>query len=250
MNRADWDAYLDGTMTLDDRKAIDARLAEDPALLRELEGFKAFRAAIRQAGMSVAIPEDRLQRALASTVQKPAAPPHLKWALRLSPLVAIAIVAAMVYWPQGGRDMSGDGFAFVHTPAIEAITVSNPRQAAKWIFERTTIPTPPVTMGSTGKLFAARCGEGWGRFDFGVRGHTVNIYVAMSDTFQESAKVSIGGFTYYRGATGLGWRDNGLSFYADGCVGDVLNEAITATRVQLDALPKTSPSRGSLKHVR
>ena len=250
MKRTDWDDYLDGTMSASQRETLNERLISDATLAKELEGFKAFRSALRDAGLQVGVPSGRLEGALAATVAKPAVPaPGMKWMLRLSPLVAVAIVAAIVYRPEGARQALVDPVAIGQSSAYAALQTTDSNAAAEWIFEKTQIPTPALTMGTVGKLSGARHGKDWGRFDFAVQGHTVHVYVAKSDTFEGAATVSVRGFNYYRGSNGYGWRDNGLSFYADGCASEVLEEAVTAARSQLGSVPDKSPSQGTRARV-
>lgn len=250
MNRTDWDAYLDGSMSAADRESLDSRLAQEPALARELVGFKAFKAAVHGAGTAVSVPVERLDQALtaASRPVPGAGKPAIRWAVRLAPVAAVVVALAAVYWPQPIQRQPSDPVAIGGT-AFAAIDVKDPVQAAKWIFEQTGIPVPALTLGRLGNLSHARHGKTWARLDYGVEGHTVHLYVSMSDTFEGAATTDIQGYRFYRGAHGFGWRENGLSYYANGCEDEFLIKAVVAVRTELDAIPDRSPSQGKRARV-
>jgi len=214
MKRIDWDAYFDGTMDSAQRAEIDA----DATLVPERDGFKAFREALQASAHAERVPIGQLEAKLAQVAAR-TAPKAPKWVLRSAPL--LLGLAAFAWWinqpTQPGFVPPSDAFALARTPVQETLQTADSEDAALWIASRKPYPVPVLTPKGEAHLVAARVGRGWSSYSFNFEGHPVVLEMSEKDRFDEAPTATQGGNTFFRGASGLGWRDQGLSFYVNGC---------------------------------
>ncbi len=224
MSRIEWDSYFDGSMSTGERSRIDS----DSDLSRERDGYAAFRNAVHSAGQSEGVPSRRLAEALTQIAAKPSKAPAPTWVLRTAPLVAVlAVIAIWVNRPQEPVS-SYDPRALAQTAAMGELPTRNSEEAARWVSSHLGVPAPVLSMKGVGYLILAYKGTDWASYTFVVATHNVVLQMATTDKFSDGDKVTIANRTFYRGKSGLGWRDHGLSFYVTGCGESVLASSASA----------------------
>ena len=229
MNPIDWDAYLDGSMPEAERQRLDRRLQDEPTLQRELAGFRAFKLAVRDAGLGTEVPDDRLSRTLSSVVAakpKPAGPSLEKWALRLSPVLGIILAYAVVTnWPTG-EAVSAKSIAIAMSPPIAHCKIDDPAKVATWMKEKAPLDVPPLNLPSSSRLTGVKAGRNWAAWSIETEDHAITLYVARADAFDGAPFEELDGLRLYKSPWGFGWRQGGYSYYVDGCNPTVLRHFI------------------------
>lgn len=235
----DWDGYLDGSMPDAARQALDRRLQDEPALQRDLAGFREFKKAVREAGMGTDVPDDRLARTLSSVVgakPKPAGPSLEKWALRLSPVFGIVLAYAVVTnWPTENA-VSARSIAIAMGPPIAHCRIEEPAKVAAWMKEKAPLDVPPLNLPSSSRLTGVKAGTNWAAWSIETADHAITLYVAKTDGFDGAPFEELNGLRLYKSPWGFGWRQGGYSYYVDGCNPTVLRQFILeiSDRLPLD----------------
>ncbi len=215
MSRIDWDAYFDGTMSPAQRAEIDA----SPELCRARDGFKAFRNALQESAHQEVVPIGLLEGRLSKVVGQPAkvAP---KWVIRTAPV--LACMAALAWWVNQPHATPSfveptDAYALARTPSEEVLQTSDVEDAALWIASRKPYAIPVVSMKDAATLTLAKVGRGWASYDFKSADFKVVLEFSPMDHFEGAKLVTISNRPFFRGKKGLGWREQGMSFYVNGC---------------------------------
>jgi hypothetical protein len=235
----DWQSYVDEEMPANERGEIDVKLANDPEVQRELDGFKAFQLSIRHAGYSVETP----QMILSEMLSKVASTKTASTKNRLVPrfVFAAALLVALVF---AFLRLSYDPMNLADSSTIASISVESGADAAAWIKERTSLDAPVISLASdSGKITKAKHGDDWGAFVFDFSGAEVVIAVARDDNFDEhgDAQQTPGMPLLFRGK-GIGWHGRGGSFYLTGPAD--LCEAILPSLISQTWKPMPSAKSG------
>ncbi len=213
MNRVDWDSYFDGTMSSDERARIEA----DPALVRQRDGFAAYRKALQEAAFAEVVPMDRLSRHLGSVAAAKSPLSAPKWVLRAAPVVAgLAVFAWWLNRPEPSFSAPSDRYSLAQSPSDKSLTTSDALEAAEWVAGHSGMEAPVVPMRG-GKFVFAAVGKGWASYGFQSSGSSVVLQFATRDRFDQAPKLMIANREFSRGGEGLGWRKRGVSFYVNGC---------------------------------
>lgn len=209
----DWQSYLDGSMSPAEKAALDTRLARDSRLKSELEGFKAFRTALMDAGKAVDVPRAILEARLAqvSSAPLPKAPVRFPWTYAIG-------VGVLALFTLGWYFVSRDPMTVAQTPRRDALSAISPIDAALWVREKTGMAVPAFAMDMSGSNFeGAEVGDDWGCFEYSVEGSRYRVYISRKDHFDDFVSGrQANGTMEFVGPKGTGWRANGLSFYLTG----------------------------------
>ncbi len=223
-------------MSKAERQDLDRRIQDEPALQRELAGFRAFKLAVRDAGLVTDVPDDRLTRALSSVVgskPKPVRPSLEKWALRLSPVFGILLAYAVVTnWPTEDGP-SAKSIAIAVNPPIAHCKIVDPDKAVAWMNAKLPFQVPKLTLAGHGTLTGVKAGTDWAAWQFDAQEHQVNIFIAKRDPFEGAPYEDFSGTRLYKSPWGLGWRQGGFSYYVDGCNHTALREVAAAAQAEL-----------------
>lgn len=204
--RPDWKSYLDGSMPLAERERVHAELERNPALRRDLEGYQAFVATLRE-------------RAFAEPM------PNLNFVLPRPPLIrksllwvgAAALVGAVTFYAVQPREPEAiaTGPVFPDSPEIDRQPGNEPDKLSDWLVRRTSLNAPKVALKGVAQLESASYARDWAGYEFTCSAGKVRLRFAAKDGFEPCQTQRIGNNTFYRSG-GLGWRQNGLSFYLTG----------------------------------
>ncbi len=207
MNRVDWQAYLDGSLSGTDREAAESMLAEDPGARAELEGLKAFRTAIRLAASEeapIGALEGALQRTVFGASETKAPRTRRIWAW---PVAAAAAAAILFFLFRGPTISSGE---------IGSLATADAVAAARWAKDRVGIASPAVSLAGMGRLELVHCGRGWACFDYVVDGQRFHLYVTPAKgDWAGCEEREVGGRRYYVGDD-VGWTAGTLAFRVKG----------------------------------
>lgn len=209
----DWQSYLDGSMPAEDKQHLDTHLPESDELQRDLAGFKAFQLGIRHAGYGIESPQMILEEMLVKVAgTKPPKGNRIYPKLALAAAFVVVLVCAFLF-------LGKDPMNFATTSVRESVAISSEIEAAAWVFDKTTLEAPILTLKSDGgKLKKAMFGDGWGAYIFEVGGSEVKLAMGPDDDFDEHGTTQQlqGMPLLYRGK-GIGWRGGKrLSFYLTG----------------------------------
>lgn len=209
----DWQSYLDGSMSSAEKAALDSRLARDSQLRSELEGFKAFRSALGEAGKQVVVPHAKLQASLSMVASAPMPKPPFKmpWIYALG-ATAAAVISITWYV------MSRDPMSIAQSPTRDSNSSMTSTDASLWIRSKVGLAVPAFELEMSGSKFeGVEVGDDWGCLKYSLEGQPYRIYVSRKDHFDDFAKPQpMNGTQQYSGAKGIGWRANGLSYYLAG----------------------------------
>ena len=219
MQKIDWQAYLDGSLTPEEYEIAEQQLQSDPAAQRSVAGLREFRDSIKSASLADPVPTDRLQRGLSDMVKANKTP----WFSRPSVLVPTAVAACVV-----------TGIAIFSTPTSPASTgaptvamngatapdlllsdyqagmaVDSPEEAAEFVSGLLYRPAPVVTLANVqGANFdSAECGYCWIAYKFSYEGEKYTLFGRKQDTrFGKMFSEQLAGKTVYYFEDSIGWR--------------------------------------------
>lgn len=186
--RIDWQAYMDGSLSADEKAFADRMLAEQPEAKHELASLQAFRRQVRDAGRKEAVPHARLNAMLAATRPKP-----IRWQ-RVTFATAAAATLLLAGW-----------FAFTRIP-ITAET-SDPVQIQQIALEAGGAWVPRLNLTGMATLRGVEAAPGWTavRIDSSAGAFRLEAHVDGA-CHRGLATVQAHGVAFYEDETALGWR--------------------------------------------
>jgi hypothetical protein len=247
MRHTDWAAYLDGSMPAAEREALSDRLSREPGLQRSLDGYKAFIQAIRDQAHSVNAPVAVLESALKTAVAKPKRSRlsrQPRWVMAALPAIALGLVYCGFTYLRPTESGGIPNLTVAEGATLETKPESDPEGAVRWLQEKTGIAATPFTFKDRAKMVAVKYGKDWGGFDYQINKDTVHMLVSGHDNFDGAPIKRLGGYTFYFGMRGYGWRSGGLSYYVEGCGTQLLSEIALAARQQ-QGTPVWEPGAGA-----
>lgn len=147
VNNINWHAYLDGSMSLDERSMADQVLASDPIAKAHLSNLKAFVAQIQEVGLAEEIPLTKLRTQLSALKPRPRF--QLSWKVAMPVAASLAFVAFF----QLGRP-AGDA------PIVSGhINVTNFGQASIWMKEANGVEFPKVELAGAHIIASERTSD-------------------------------------------------------------------------------------------
>jgi hypothetical protein len=229
----DWGAYLDGCMGEGERSELERRLSECDKTRKDFEGFKEFRAALREAALNQGVPSRRLEDALVRATTEP----RRSW-LRAALLPAFgAAILLVAYW--GWSTAIYDPMRLNTTPIVATLRTSSPAEAARWAGQALGFEPPALSLGGKANLVSAQRGQSWGCFDYVMNGQRFYLYFCCDDAPFEGAKTeSWRGENVYLGK-GVGWKRGGMVFYLKG------GDEASRRRLAEAALSEMRPAEGA-----
>ena len=230
----DWQAYLDGSLSEQDKAAADARLAADAAARAELDGLKEFTSKLRDSALAEAVPVDRLQAGMRSALR-----PTGVFGTNVRPGVAAAMAACLVLValavnfaavlknpiPVGNGTSSGGypgpiAIDLRKSAFVGALDGSDPKTAAAWATKTVHYNVPPVDLQSVGATMTkTECGGCWIAYHFDYEGSDYTLYgrretggLAKATTLQCGSDVAL-----YLVQDGVAWyAKNGMTYVLKG----------------------------------
>ncbi|MBN9501453.1 MAG: hypothetical protein BGO01_01395 [Armatimonadetes bacterium 55-13] len=220
MSQVDWQAYLDGSLSPEDRAAADRLLDTSPDAQEQLAGLRVFIASVREAGRSEEVPLARLE-ALVPTIRPP-------WWRRGAWLTASAVAAILV-------------LAIYLRPSAPNATLSDrlvtndPVVAAQWVQSSMPFRVPTIDLGPSMPLKLIHHTDKSCCFDYLVHGkiYHVNVY-EKGERRGSGREIKLKcGTTAYVGH-GVHWEQNDLAFYVIGPDESTSVEVATLASSQLN----------------
>lgn len=198
-----WQAYLDGSLDLDQRHTADELLSRSEDARRQLQTLVDFRRKIKEAGHSAPVPLASLERGLKSIAMRPrTAIGRRAWGGALA-LSAVAMMAALYVWlvPQPIEDTN--------------FATNSPAEASRWVASKTGMAATPYSIAG-GKLIMAEAGNGWGCFCWSVDGEIIHVALRQDDAqIQGLTRQVRNGKEIFVGKA-IGFRSGGLTYYVHG----------------------------------
>lgn len=171
--RVDWQRYIDGVLTPEEKVVADGLLRSDPSARRELEGLKEFKRALRESALREPVPMKRLNQALAVATGRGANPRTiLRPALLAAGLLAataLAVVFALNYDP--------NPYDF---PPMKRERFTSATAAHAWAEKETGLELLFVDLAPMGRTVGAHVNGASACFDFDVDGTLVHVQVARA----------------------------------------------------------------------
>lgn len=197
-----WQAYLDGSLGREERRAAEEALANSQSARNQLENLIAFRGEIRRSALEAEVPIASLQGMLREIGKKPVTrKPRLRAGFVL--VAAVALLAALY-------------ISLLPRPVPDTnIATNSPAEAARWISEQTGLKANAQAI-SSGKLIMAEAGDGWGCFCWSVDGQITHVAFRRDDAqIRGLSRKMRGGREYFVGK-GIGFHSGGLTYYVHG----------------------------------
>jgi len=204
--RPDWKAYLDGSMPLAERERLHAELETRPELRRDLEGYQAFVSTLRERAFAEPIPDLNFVMPRPPLIRK-----SLLWVGAAALVGAVTFYAALPKEP----DVVAAGPVFPDSPEIDRQLGGEADTLADWLVRRTSLNAPKIALKGVAQIEAASYAKDWAGYEFTSSAGKFRLRFADKDGFEPCQTQRIGDSTFYR-SSGLGWRQNGLSFYLTG----------------------------------
>ncbi|MEQ1821737.1 MAG: hypothetical protein ABL949_04455 [Fimbriimonadaceae bacterium] len=232
----DWQSYVDGTMNSAEREALNRQIQSDVRLQTELNGFKAFRTALKEKGQGINARTAEIEQALVQIGSSGARKPARRMGLRLALGSAMLATLAFAFFK-----LSADPINLMVDDKVAQRSVTSESDAAQWLALQTNIPVPKVSLEEDGgRLVKAVAGHSWASYVFEISGSEVSLIMSKEDRFDEfSDPDQIKGLPPIYHGKGLGWRGSKLSYYLLG-PSDVCN-SILRTLCNQTYKPKRGP---------
>lgn len=196
----DWQAYLDGSLSPEEKARADAALQESEAARRELDGLRSFVASVKEASLSERVPFDRLEAMI------PAAKRTWNWRWAGAGLAAAAVLTIAFF--AANRPKS-----FVTRDIIET---TDPVVAANWVQPMMPFKVPAIDLGPNRPLFRLHHGTDSCCFDYMVNSEVYHVNVLAHARKRAGREVKLStGVTAYQGR-GVGWTQGDLAFFVVG----------------------------------
>lgn len=166
--KIDWQMYEEGELGPEAMRQAEEALRTDPMAKKELDGLRAFRRNVREAALSVTVPQKRLEKRLGEVVGRVELP---KWRVRLS--LAAAVVCAVVL-----ALIAVDRLSQPNSLIEERREFQTAGEAVEWASEQSMIPMPMIESAKFGPLDSVHAGRGWACFDYVVSHQIVHVKVS------------------------------------------------------------------------
>jgi|GEM_PF-5064157 len=200
MTQIDWQAYLDGSLTPEERTRAEQILAESEDARREVDGLKSFLSTLREAALNERVPMDRLEALIPAATK-----PRWNWRLAGVGLAAAATIALFLLIPRGPN---------VHDDLIET---SDPVVAANWVQPLMPFKVPPIRLGGDRPLVLLHHTRTSCCFDFRVKGSIYHVNVFSPPVRTEGKEVTLStGISARQKGRRVGWSQNDLVFVVAG----------------------------------
>jgi len=218
MNGIDWQAYLDGSLSPEDRARAETALRESESARRELDGLRAFVGSVKEAALSERVPYDRLDALM------PKSKPQRRWNWRIGAVglaaAAVLVVAFIATRPK----------AYIHDESIET---SDPVVAANWVQPMMPFKVPAIDLGEKLPLFRLHHGRDSCCFDYMAHGEVYHVNVLLHPRRQAGREVRLAtGITAHQGR-GVAWSQGNLAFFVVGPEPETALEVASATSQSL-----------------
>ncbi len=199
MNKVDWYAYLDGTLSADERVIADQTLAEDANAKGQLNEVREFLASIRREGLSEEVPLSRLQAMVPK--QAKVSFPQLAW----KPALAAGILMAAI------------GIARVdRRPAYEALAAKSFTEAAAWIEDRNGIKLARLPQ-NIGRIIESERTPDSGCFCIQIDGKIVHLRYTKDEAKINGLIAQVGSNDGFMSGNGrVAFRADNLVWIVDG----------------------------------
>lgn len=228
MGEIDWGAYLDGSVTDAERARIETLLASSEAARADFEGFKEFRAALRNAALADPVPIERLEALLAKAAGRKSRSvfaPRVAFAL-----AAAAAILALIGW----RTWFYDPMLPLVMRVGASLETSDPVSAAQWVSQRTGWHVPVVTLAGMGQFIGVELGDDWFCYDFDVRGRRVHLFMhSDKERFNGLKATEVANHRLFLG-DGVGWTCCHLAYVLKGADRSLLIECALRMEAELD----------------
>ena len=224
MNKIDWQAYLDGSLSPAEMQAAKEILASDPHANGEFEGLKALREEIKRQAHGEHVPLESLNSSLKQIVRENKTPWFAKSAVLVpTAIAACALVAFAVFSPTSQvNPINPPKVAQAQTvdlqlsPFQAEIEEHDPVKAAKWLAEKLDRPAPVLTLANAqgSELDGVECGYCWIAYKVSYKGEHYTLYGRKeSDRFDKMPPTECGDKTLYELSDGIAWRCKGDMSY-------------------------------------
>lgn len=233
----DWQAYLDGSLSPAEMRQAEELLKADARAQAQVEGLRAFRHAIKQAGQSVDVPLDRLHRLV------PRTPPKISFLTRLAwipPTLAVIFGGWFLFRVTTGMlHHSSDPMSLDQSPPVAALQTSSMSQATAWIAQKTSLVPPPMAMIPGGRLMTVHCGKNWATLEFVYHALPYNLTLCTNTApLQAGHRFKTSAGTFLTGI-GIGWTANNFGYYLKG--GDATTREQVAAWFRQSIAPRATP---------
>lgn len=205
----DWQAYLDQSMSPEDRAVADQLLATDPRARAELEGLRAFIKVLREAGRRELVPATRVGDILESP-QPNRKLPFLVGKLAFAGLAAALLVNYVLLDPDRPNREWWSGGWYASNDATKA---------RNWLRDKSTEFMPDIPSPAGAELQGACFGSDWVCFVYRKNGDQYRLYSSTdSDRFVSGKMIQTSPTepALFHTGRGTGWMQGGSAFYIDG----------------------------------
>ena len=160
-----WQAYLDGSMSAEERRQADQLLRESAEARAELEALRSYLAVTKAAFTADSVPVSRLQVKLSEAASEAKRTPL--FALRTA-IITIACAGILFMAAKTWREMTAPvtSLDVVTSPQVRELMPSNATQAAEWTREYVPFYVPVVELQPKAQLVGVHLGERWACFDY------------------------------------------------------------------------------------
>lgn len=208
--KVDWQAYLDGSLSVEDRAAADQMLASDPDSRAELDGLRSFVDQIRVQGRAEVVPTITAAELLNR--------PKIN---RTSPLARLAVAAACLAL----------AFFLINNVLLDPdrpnrkwwasgwLATNDATNARTWLRTKVDQFMPDVDSPDGAKLKGACFGDDWACLVYEKSGDQYRLYASQdSERFINAEEVPTSPSLppLYNTRRGTGWVQNSTAFYIDG----------------------------------
>ncbi|MBX3117638.1 MAG: hypothetical protein KF784_01120 [Fimbriimonadaceae bacterium] len=217
MNRIDWQAFDDGSLTPEEIVQIKQALRNDPAIKAEWEGFQALKSEIKRTRENEPVPTDRLNAMLDTVLagRQRKGVTSRRWVVA----GAAASVLAAAYIGYGLLGVGADTHGGIELPPeADTLAMNDTASAKSWIDRHASFRMPELTLPREAKVVKAAYGktECWACMDFEYNGKTFCLLVTVRQGVLDDKKTkTFHGIVYYEGK-GVGWKAQNKTFYLSG----------------------------------
>jgi len=221
VNKIDWQAYRDGSLSAEEIQVAESQLLSDPAARRELDGLSKFVGAVRTSGKSMDVPLSRLEKLIPS---RPTTNSN-KWVLGALAAAAIIPIAFLLKPQSGSVETGGYGFA-----------TKDPVAAAQWLQPKFAFHVPALSLGQDAPLeFVHHGGRSSCCMDYAFRGNVyhVNLLKKGSDQVRTGPHVKLSSGIEATVGRSVSWSQGEWDLHVVGPVPTDCLEVASRTSVQL-----------------